>query len=118
MGQIDFITLLERIQSVWKDQKEELLKQGDEFWTDLQAIGKSEKMDEKDITNSFDTVTENCFKEFRSTFDEHEGGFGDAPKFARPVVLEFLLQMQSMNGELPIHGLNDLSGFGCSHLTP
>jgi hypothetical protein len=30
-------------------RREELLKQGDEFWTDLQVVGTSEKMDEEDI---------------------------------------------------------------------
>ena len=38
------------------------------------------------------SLLDSAFYYFRRTFDSEHGGFGDAPKFPRPVVLNFLLR--------------------------
>jgi len=40
-----------------------------------------------------------AYDAFRSQFDFHQGGFGDAPKFPRPVVLNFLFHEYRRTGE-------------------
>jgi uncharacterized protein YyaL (SSP411 family) len=41
-----------------------------------------------------------CFQYFRRTYDAAHGGFGDSPKFPRPVVLNFLLRYHHSSGRL------------------
>ncbi len=42
---------------------------------------------------------ESCYLYFRRTFDKHFGGFGNAPKFPRPSVLNFLLRYHLRHNE-------------------
>ncbi len=43
-------------------------------------------------------VADSAFQIFRRTFDRAYGGFGDAPKFPRPAVLQFLLRFWARTG--------------------
>jgi len=40
-------------------------------------------------------ILESAYQQFAQTFDAHEGGFGGAPKFPRPVTLNFLTRFQA-----------------------
>lgn len=43
-------------------------------------------------------AADSAFQIFRRTFDRQHGGFGDAPKFPRPAVLQFLLRFWERTG--------------------
>ena len=58
-----------------------------------------------------------CFDYFRSTYDSLNGGFGTAPKFPRPAVLNFLLRfhLRSKNQqalEMTLHTLRAMANGG------
>ena len=86
-GQPGFKKVLERIASAWKQDHEKIAGQGGkivEALREAQAVepGTAAKIDIK--------ILDSAYEQFSSSFDPREGGFGSAPKFPRPVTLNFL----------------------------
>src|SRR5437588_1691444 len=86
-GQPAFKKVLERIAAAWKADRTKISEQGEKIIGALKqaaaAVGQTDK--------EFDSrVMEAAYEQFARTFDSREGGFGDAPKFPRPVTLNFL----------------------------
>src|SRR3989442_767996 len=86
-GQPGFKKVLEKIATAWKGNHEMIAEQGAKIVDALRESqsatpAASEKIDIK----VFDTV----YDQLSRTFDAQEGGFGSAPKFPRPVTLNFL----------------------------
>jgi len=88
-GRPGFGTLLERVAETWKNEHDRILESSAEALSQLAryaegapgAAGLPDK-----------TVFDSTFQYFRRTFDSEHGGFGEAPKFPRPVVFNFLLR--------------------------
>jgi uncharacterized protein YyaL (SSP411 family) len=87
-GRPGFPTLLERIASAWREQRAEIAE------TSGNVISQLKKYSEFGATGSIadKTTLDSTFQYFRRTFDSTHGGFGDAPKFPRPVVFNFLFR--------------------------
>jgi len=84
-GMIGFRELLRVISRKWAHEKSELLRSADKVTDAL-----SSEADAKD--GSADAaLLEKAVQQFRASFDENYGGFGDAPKFPTPHNLLFLL---------------------------
>ncbi len=85
-GRAGFPTLLERIADAWKKDRERI---------EESSINVLEQLQEH-IANSpgvmDDGAIESGFNNWRRSFDPHLGGFGQAPKFPRPVTHNFLLR--------------------------
>ena len=85
-GQPAFKKVLERIAAAWKADCTKISEQGEKIIGALKqttAFGQTDK--------EFDSgVMEAAYEQFARTFDASEGGFGGAPKFPRPVTLNFL----------------------------
>src|SRR6059058_5267646 len=85
-GQPEFKKVLERIATAWKENHENILEQGGkivEALRESQSGGKPEsKIDS--------TVLDAAYRQLDRSYDPKEGGFGNAPKFPRPVTLNFL----------------------------
>ena len=86
-GQPGFKKVLERIASAWKQDHEKIAGQGGkivEALREAQAVepGTADKIDIK--------ILDSAYEQFSRSFDPREGGFGSAPKFPRPVTLNFL----------------------------
>ena len=85
-GQPAFKKVLERIAAAWKADCTKISEQGEKIIGALKqttAFGETDK--------EFDSgVMEAAYEQFARTFDASEGGFGGAPKFPRPVTLNFL----------------------------
>ena len=85
-GQPGFKKVLERIAAAWTRDRAKISEQGEKIIGALKqatAIGRTDK--------EFDPqVLEEAYEQFARTFDGREGGFGGAPKFPRPVTLNFL----------------------------
>jgi uncharacterized protein len=85
-GQPAFKKVLERIAAAWKADRTKISEQGEKIIGALKqatAFGQTDK--------EFDSrVIEAGYEQFARTFDLREGGFGGAPKFPRPVTLNFL----------------------------
>jgi uncharacterized protein YyaL (SSP411 family) len=85
-GQPAFIKVLERIATVWKEDHAKIVEQGSKI---VEALRESQSAatGEGKIDGS---VVEAAFRQLDRTYDPKEGGFGNAPKFPRPVTLNFL----------------------------
>jgi uncharacterized protein len=85
-GQPAFGTVLERIAAAWKENHDKIVEQGGKIVDALresQATGKIEgKIDA--------AILEAAYRQIDRSYDSKEGGFGNAPKFPRPVTLNFL----------------------------
>jgi uncharacterized protein YyaL (SSP411 family) len=89
-GRAGFKRLLERIGEAWKADQNQIVDSSVNVIEQLQkaaeiAPAKLGAGPDKDALNT-------GFFVFRRTFDSRRGGFGDAPKFPRPVVHNFLLR--------------------------
>jgi hypothetical protein len=85
-GQPGFKKVLERIATAWKQDHDKIVEQGSkivEALRESQSGGKAEsKVDS--------TVLDAAYRQLDRSYDPKEGGFGNAPKFPRPVTLNFL----------------------------
>src|SRR6516164_2701832 len=85
-GQPAFTKVLERIATAWKQDHDKLVEQGGRIVEALRG-SQSAAPDEGKIDAS---VLVAAYKQLDRSYDPKEGGFGSAPKFPRPVTLNFL----------------------------
>ena len=86
-GQPGFKKVLERIAAAWKQGHEKIVDQSSKIITALRESQAAQSVASAKIDNQ---VFGTAYEQFARTFDEKEGGFGSAPKFPRPVALNFL----------------------------
>jgi uncharacterized protein YyaL (SSP411 family) len=102
-GQPGFKKVLERIATAWKENHEKIVEQGGKIVTALresQAGAPSErKIDAK--------ILDAAYEQIARSYDPKEGGFGNAPKFPRPVTLNFLFRFYARDpkSEIGKHAL-------------
>jgi hypothetical protein len=85
-GQPGFKKVLERIATAWKENHENIVEQGGKIVAALQESQSAAKGEAQ-----IDTATlEAAYRQIDRSYDPKEGGFGNAPKFPRPVTLNFL----------------------------
>lgn len=89
-GRPGFDTVLQRIADAWEKEREKILEHGSRMVASLSAAASAST----ETARSDSPVSAECLDEaydyFDRAFDPVEGGFGQAPKFPRPVVYEFL----------------------------
>ncbi|MFN7937174.1 MAG: thioredoxin domain-containing protein [Bryobacteraceae bacterium] len=94
-GRPGFPALLQHIAGLWESQREKLIESGDDVIRQL-----SDMLTAKTKNAQLDTQTlESCYLAFRRNFDPRMGGFGQAPKFPRPVQFHFLHRYFAGSGE-------------------
>ena len=85
-GQPGFKKVLERVATAWKENHDKIVEQGGQIVAALresQSVGTGEgKIDA--------SILEAAYKQLDRSYDPKEAGFGNAPKFPRPVTLNFL----------------------------
>ncbi|MEL4304588.1 thioredoxin domain-containing protein [Methanococcoides sp. LMO-2] len=95
-GRIGLMDLLTQINGVWTDQPEKVEEQTSMVLSHFSAQA-TQKPPEKG------TINENtlylAFKHLEDTFDEENGGFGNAPKFPSPHNLLYLLRYWHRSGD-------------------
>ncbi|NQU11221.1 thioredoxin domain-containing protein, partial [bacterium] len=94
-GRPGFPTVLQRLAAAWKDERKEVIKAAAgamQALAEYTAAGaaKSEAAGRGALTA--------CFNQLARSFDDDLGGFGRAPKFPRPVALNFLLRIFAREG--------------------
>jgi uncharacterized protein YyaL (SSP411 family) len=88
-GRAGFLTALHRVSDAWNKDRERLVRSGEKGLDQLRkgtqfAPGKASDVSMRAVDAGFSA--------FQRTFDGKHGGFGAAPKFPRPVTLNFLLR--------------------------
>ena len=89
-GHPGFKKVLQRIAQAWREDRDKISEQGTRIIAALAEATSSHRGD--DVQLSADTL-EAGFREIARSYDEHEGGFGRAPKFPRPVTLNFMFRV-------------------------
>ncbi len=87
-GRPGFKDVLEHVAQVWSRERERLELSGSKVAEQLRAISAGVST-AGDLDRS---LFESPFQQFRRMFDPKWGGFGNAPKFPRPVALNYLLR--------------------------
>ena len=86
-GRPGFSTLLRSISHAWENDQDGIRSASENAAKFLQSTSQIETS--PDETN-WNQVFSDSYAQFSAQFDEKLGGFGDAPKFPRPVVHDFL----------------------------
>src|SRR5258705_8941434 len=85
-GQPGFKKVLERIATAWKENHENILEQGGKIVAALQESQSAAKGEAQIDAATLDAA----YRQIDRSYDPKEGGFGNAPKFPRPVTFNFL----------------------------
>jgi uncharacterized protein len=85
-GQPGFKKVLERIAAAWKDNHDKIVEQGDKIVAALLESQSTPEAEGKTDAGILDAA----YRQIERSYDPKEGGFGSAPKFPRPVTLNFL----------------------------
>jgi uncharacterized protein len=90
-GQPGFTKVLERIATAWKQGHEKISEQGTKI---IAALGEASVAGIADAGQKLGAKTlDAAYQQIARSYDAHEGGFGVAPKFPRPVTLNFLARI-------------------------
>jgi uncharacterized protein YyaL (SSP411 family) len=85
-GQPGFTKVLERIATAWKENHDNIVQQGGKIVAALRESQSAAGAEGKIEAAILDTA----YQQIERSYDLKEGGFGNAPKFPRPVTLNFL----------------------------
>ena len=87
-GRPGFPVILEKIAEAWKNQHDQIVQSSGDVIEQLKRASEPATGHAMPDQNTLDAT----FQYFRRSFDSAHGGFGDAPKFPRPSVFNFLLR--------------------------
>jgi uncharacterized protein len=85
-GQPGFKAALERIAAAWKENHDKIVEQGGKIVAALRESQSGATLEGK-IDRA---ILDAAYQQIDRSYDPKEGGFGNAPKFPRPVTLDFL----------------------------
>jgi uncharacterized protein YyaL (SSP411 family) len=118
-GRIGMLDLIPRVQKMWENDKEKILKLSVEVTEHLRH---EEKLEQQEPVEA---VLHEAFGQLRKLYDEENGGFSPAPKFPTAHILLFLFRYGKRTGEqYALHmaagtldamrngGMYDHAGFG------
>jgi uncharacterized protein len=88
-GQPGFKKVLEKIATAWKENHDKIVEQGGQIVAALRESQSGATAEGKIDA----AVLEAAYKQLDRSYDPKEGGFGNAPKFPRPVTLNFLTRL-------------------------
>ncbi len=94
-GRPGLSSVLLKITEVWEQNRKDIVASADEIVRQLQQS----VLYRSDTGGTVDTtMLETCYEQIKSSYDPQYGGFGGAPKFPRPVTLNFLLRHYARTG--------------------
>jgi uncharacterized protein len=86
-GQPGFKKVLARIATAWKENHDKIIEQGTKIVAALRESQSANTTPEGKIDAA---ILDAAYQQIDRSYDPKEGGFGNAPKFPRPVTLNFL----------------------------
>ena len=95
-GRPSFRQALTQLRNAWDNERDRVEKSSTAIF---EAVQRGVEITDHDIpslsyensNNRYRELANLCFERLSSSFDEDFGGFGSAPKFPRPAILDFLL---------------------------
>lgn len=88
-GRPGFRSLLLRIAEAWKKEQDAIAGSANDVIRQLQQYTTVSSSGEAE---SGKALLDAAYRQIKSSYDPHHGGFGGAPKFPRPVVINFMLR--------------------------
>ncbi len=89
-GQPSFMKVLHRIADAWESDRAKISQSGDQI---IAALAHSANTPAEKPGKVNAKVIEEAYQQIARGYDAREGGFGGAPKFPRPVTLNFLFHV-------------------------
>lgn len=99
-GQPGFVEILQQIAELWKNNRAELLKAGNQIQDFMQSQKHSENSNQIKAAVPEKKLLEQALFMFQSQYDKKWGGFGRAPKFPVPHNLMFLLRYSELSSDI------------------
>jgi uncharacterized protein YyaL (SSP411 family) len=103
-GQPGFTKVLERIAATWKQDHEKIAEQGTKI---IAALAEAQAGWAADATKLGAETLDAAYQQIARSYDAHEGGFGGAPKFPRPVTLNFLARVYARRRGIGFQPMSD-----------
>lgn len=94
-GMPTFMQVLQAIAEAWRTRRADLLAGGARL---TQALREQATLDAAEAGTLSTATLDQAFETLRRSFDSQHGGWGGAPKFPQPMILEFLLRYQHETG--------------------
>ncbi len=91
-GRIGFLDLLRALHKSWEQDRQKLTESARELIEQMKAVQDTEKS-----SLSWQHLSLQAVRQFKGSFDEAYGGFGDAPKFPMAHNLMFLMEYYRVN---------------------
>jgi uncharacterized protein len=95
-GELGLRTILRRIATLWETRRADAMKAAADGTQSLEGRSRATR---GAAGSTDDDSLHRAYQDISASFDEGSGGFGGAPKFPRPVILNFLLRYHSRTGE-------------------
>ena len=90
-GRPGFKDILEHLSRLWQNDRERIVQSSADVAEQLRSLRVPRSTTSAGLNGE---LFETAFWQFRRMFDPKWGGFGNAPKFPRPVVLNYLLRLK------------------------
>jgi uncharacterized protein len=97
-GQPFFRKILLQIADEWKMRQDRIVSSSEKIASQLQQFVQSSTSAGQTVNRD---ILQKAYNELAQSFDSKYGGFGNAPKFPRPVVLNFLLHTYAASPNSP-----------------
>jgi uncharacterized protein len=97
-GRPGFREVLLEIARAWREERAQVTESATRITERLQQMAGTTDPGEQAVPPGADALTATV-RQFRGSFDQRRGGFGDAPKFPRPTELLFLLREHARTGD-------------------
>ena len=94
-GRPGFKSVLVRIAQSWKQDREKIVTSADQVTRQLRQFAAARSDAGLDLDLSLLTAG---YRQIKSSYEPRHGGFGTAPKFPRPVTLNFMLRYHALTG--------------------
>ncbi len=113
-GRPGFGRILESVANTWQNERERVTGHAAEVAEYLRQASRANVSPSGSLNAS---ILDAAYREIKSGYDPAYGGFGDAPKFPRPAIFNFLLRIYARKGEhealeMTLHTLNRMAAGG------
>lgn len=97
-GRAGFPTVLMQVAKLWKTRRHALQEEGEMVIRAMRDHFDSQRADGGGALPGLAAVVETFYQQATGNFDQEQGGFGGAPKFPRPVVLDLMTRLALLDG--------------------
>jgi uncharacterized protein len=101
------LEILPRLSAFWKEDRERVIKAGEELAEALRRVSRSGAGDSPEASAELPgrELLDRSYRQFEGSYDKEYAGFGQAPKFPAPHQLIFLLRYWKSSGEKSALGM-------------